>query len=86
MPFPRVSHPNKFLAATLETILILAVIHIVLLIIHVLFSGEWEYLNLADILDADLFMNNVTYGAATWVGGAAIIAALWAVLYGSRKR
>ncbi len=83
---PRVNHPNKFVATTLETILVLAVIHIVLLVVHVMFSGEWEYLNLADILDADLFFDNVSYTAATWLGGFVIIATLWSLLYFSNRK
>jgi hypothetical protein len=56
---------NSVLKALKETIFYCAVLHLVLLGVYVIMSGDWTYFNVASIFDLRLFFPRIDYGSLT---------------------
>lgn len=63
--------------AAKETIFIIAFIHIILLALYALWSGNFVYLNIADILDLKLFFTQLEYTPLVGLLGGIFVAALF---------
>ncbi len=68
---------KRFWLAIKETIFIIALIHIILLVIYAVLSGNFVYLNVANILDIQLFFRQLEYTPLVGLIGWIFVVALF---------
>ncbi len=56
---------KRLLKALKETIFYSAVIHLILLAIHMVRTGDWTLYNMASIFDMKLYFPEIDYGSVT---------------------
>ena len=72
---------KKIIRAFLQMLLVLAVLHFVILVIHTVMTGDMAILNVFRIIEVDLFYSFDPAGIQSLVLSAVVIAGMYVSIY-----
>lgn len=72
---------RKIINSVKNTVLLIAALHLILLTIYTVSSGNFVYFNLANILDLKLFFPNLQYDSTTGLIGFITVLVLILINY-----